>query len=153
MGTSDQAIETWQINDRLNRFFLDALEDDQLAIKALKSKSVASHFAHVHNVRLMWIKAAAPALMDGLVKVDNEAATKAELLAALERSRDAMEALLREGFESGRIKGFKPHPTAFLGYLISHETYHRAQAELALRQAGRPLDDKTSYGLWEWGVR
>ncbi len=53
----------------------------------------------------------------------------------------------------GRIKGFKPHATAFVGCLISHESHHRGQIGMAMRMAGSPLDKKTSFGLWEWGVR
>ena len=53
----------------------------------------------------------------------------------------------------GKIKGFKPHLVTFLGYLISQESYHRGEIGIILKQAGHPLDDKISYGLWEWGVR
>jgi uncharacterized damage-inducible protein DinB len=52
-----------------------------------------------------------------------------------------------------RIKGFKRHVVAFLGYLISHESHHRGQAGWALKLSGHPLDQKTAFGLWEWGVR
>jgi uncharacterized damage-inducible protein DinB len=45
------------------------------------------------------------------------------------------------------------HAAAFLGYLISHESHHRGQVTWALKHSGHPLDQKTSYGLWEWGVR
>ncbi|MBL8040278.1 MAG: hypothetical protein JNM04_02905 [Chthonomonas sp.] len=50
-------------------------------------------------------------------------------------------------------KALSPHRTAYVGYLISHETHHRAQAELILREFGAALPDKVAYGLWEWGVR
>jgi hypothetical protein len=57
-------------------------------------------------------------------------------------------------FENGgRVKGFKPHATAFVGYLISHEAHHRSQIILALKQEGQPLDKKILYGIWEWGTR
>ena len=48
---------------------------------------------------------------------------------------------------------FKPHTAAFLGYLISHESHHRGQIALSLKQAGKPLDKKIGFGMWEWGVR
>jgi uncharacterized damage-inducible protein DinB len=65
-----------------------------------------------------------------------------------------MKTLIRQAAEQGgKVKNFKPHVSAFVGYLISHESHHRGQIEIALRQAGQPISDKASYGLWEWGVR
>jgi len=61
--------------------------------------------------------------------------------------------LQEEGFTEGKIKGFKPHPAAFLGYLISHESHHRGQIMLSLKQSGHKVDQKVGYGIWEWGSR
>ena len=69
------------------------------------------------------------------------------------QSGDAVASLLDRGFRDGRIKGFKPHPAAFLGYLISHESHHRGQIMLSLKQSGHPVDKKIQFGIWEWGVR
>lgn len=63
------------------------------------------------------------------------------------QSGQVIEQLLEAGFESGKIKGFKPHPSAFLGYLISHESYHRGEIGIILTQTGTPLDDKILYGM------
>jgi uncharacterized damage-inducible protein DinB len=102
----------------------------------------------------MWLKAAAPELLEGLLKIDKEIKIDKVVLATeLNKSAEAMTNLLEKGFAENRIKGFKPHPAAFLGYLIAHEGHHRGQIILALKQSGHAVDQKTQYGLWEWGSR
>jgi uncharacterized damage-inducible protein DinB len=64
-----------------------------------------------------------------------------------------MSTMLQRGEADGKVKGFKPHATAFLGYIISHESHHRGQLIATLKQAGIPLDKKVLYGMWEWGTR
>ncbi len=155
MELIDQLVDTWTIHNRINLYLLDAIDPAALSgVSASKGRSVAAQFAHIHNVRLMWLKSAQPALLDGLEKVETKPQPdKDQLRSALEASGMTMATVIRDGLTSGRIKGFKPHPTAFLGYLIAHESYHRGEIGIVLTQCGHPLDDKTSYGLWEWGVR
>lgn len=152
----EQLIDTWQIHNRIHLYLLDAITPEALATSLNpKSRSVYAIFAHMHNVRLMWLKSAAPELLEGINKLDTKVVVdNNELKAALEASSNAIEQTLRMGLESGgKIKGFKPHAVAFLGYMISHESHHRGQAEWALRFSGHPLDQKTEYGIWEWGTR
>ena len=151
----EQLIETWNIHDRINRYLLKAVPDDALG-SALgpRHRTVYQLFAHMHNVRLMWLKSAAPELLVGLAKVEGESGDKAALAAALEASGRGIAALLRKALAAGgKVKGFKPHAVAFLGYLISHESHHRGHIGWTLKNTGHPLDQKTAYGLWEWGVR
>jgi hypothetical protein len=69
-------------------------------------------------------------------------------------SGNAIASLLKDTLEAdGRVKGFKPHTFAFTGYMISHESHHRGQIVLLLKQSGHRLDNKVLYGMWEWGVR
>ena len=152
----NQLVETWQIHDRINLYLLDAVAAESLTShSASKGRSVGEQFAHMHNVRLMWLKSAAPELLKGLVKLENDQANDKKLLAkSLADSGKAIGALLAQSLEAGgKVRGFKPHAAGFLGYLISHESHHRGQIALSLKQAGKPLDKKIGYGIWEWGVR
>lgn len=92
--------------------------------------------------------------MLGQTKIEKDTKISKKVLSAeLKKSSEAIVKLIKKGFEEGKIKGFKPHPTAFTGYLISHESHHRGQILLTLKQSKHPIDQKTQYGLWEWGSR
>src|SRR5262249_33753893 len=151
----DPIIETWNIHNRVNLYLLDAIPAEAFgAVLAPKFRSVYQLFAHVHNVRLMWLKAAAPELLDRLDKLEGTDGPRDTLVKALKASGSAITELLRKSQAAGgKIKGFKPHATAFVGYLIAHESHHRGQIGWTLKGTGHPLDKKTAYGLWEWGVR
>ena len=152
----DQLLDTWNIHSRIGLYLLDSVPAEALKVApGTKGRSAGEMFAHINNVRLMWLEAAAPELAQEVSKVDKEAAQQKEVLnASLQASACAVGLLLAKGIEAGgKIKGFKSHATAFLGYLISHESYHIGEIGIALTQAGHPLDKKVAYGMWEWGVR
>lgn len=152
----DQLLETWRIHCRINAYVLEAISPEAFkSSPPAKGRSFLQMFAHVHNTRLMWLQSAAPELMDGLTKIETKDTMSQESLRrSLGASAQAIETLLEKAFVSGgRVKGFKPHAPAFLGYLISHEAYHHGEIGIELARIGYPLDKKTAYGMWEWGVR
>ena len=116
---------------------------------------MGEQFAHLHNVRLMWLNTAAPDLAATLARIEKGEAANKELIAeSLGASAAAVRSMLQRALgPGGKIKGFKPHASAFIGYLIAHEAHHRGQIALTLKQAGSPLDKKILFGMWEWGVR
>lgn len=155
-GTIEMLIETWAIHNRIHLYLLEGIPDESMSASlGGRGRTVFDLFAHIHNVRLMWLKPAAPDLLAGLDKIEPKSAgDRNQLAGALAASSSAIEILLRRSFaDGGKVKGFKPHAPAYLGYLISHESHHRGQIEWALKSAGVPLSDKISFGLWEWGTR
>lgn len=154
MSIENDLLETWEINYRVGLYLLEGVEEDSLPVKPDKGRSVRSQFAHIHNVRLMWLKSGAPELLENIEKLDPDSADKGQIADQTSKSGKAVSQMVRTALDSGaRIKGFKPHTAAFVGYLVSHEAHHRGMIELALRQAGKPISDKVSFGLWEWGSR
>jgi uncharacterized damage-inducible protein DinB len=153
---SNELIETWQINGRIVLYLLENVDNEWLTdVSASKGRNISEQFAHLHNVRLMWLKSAAPELLESLEKFEKGQVLSKEILAeSLTKSGEAIAKMIENGIANGgRIKGFKPHATAFVGYIISHESHHRGQIMLSLKQSGRKMSKSVNFGLWEWGVR
>jgi uncharacterized damage-inducible protein DinB len=108
--------------------------------------------AHMHNVRLMWLKATGVTELPP--KLDPETVTRPQAVQALETSWKALEGTLAAALNGdGRVKGFKPDVVSFFAYLIAHDAHHRGQITMLARQAGHPVSQSVMFGLWEWGTR
>lgn len=156
MRECDPLVESWQIHDRINLYLLEAVPSGGLDAKEPSGgRTVAQAFGHMHNVRLMWLQAAGASVPKSVTKLDLQAPqTAAKLSKALNGSGAAITALIEASLAAGgRVKGFKPHVHAFVGYLISHESHHRGQVVAALKANGTPVEKKVAFGIWEWGVR
>ena len=54
-------LDTWAISNRITLYLLDAVPAEALAgVGASGGRTVGAMFAHLHNTRLLWLKAAAP---------------------------------------------------------------------------------------------
>jgi uncharacterized damage-inducible protein DinB len=150
-------VDTWTRHSHINLYLLDAVQPEALSgvPVGMKGRSVGELFAHIHNVRLMWLELT-PEISFGFERLpvkskeDKEALSKDHLRTALEGSAMAIATLLMQSLESGKVKGYKPHPSAFFGYLLAHEWYHHGEICMTLTQAGHRLPEEVLYTIWEW---
>jgi uncharacterized damage-inducible protein DinB len=154
--TLPQALLTsFDTNDRINLYMIENLPSEAWLAEPPggKGRTIAAIVAHMHNVRVMWLKAAAKGskIPDQL---DRNSVTPVQAGKALEQSRSALSAVLKSALESdGRVKGFRPDVAGFFGYLIAHDAHHRGQICMLARQTGHSLPQKAMFGMWEWGTR
>jgi len=148
-------LEAFRTNDRINQYLLENLPEGAWRAESPdgKGRTIAAIVAHIHNVRVMWLKAAAKGSRIP-EQLDRSTVTPAQAAKALEQSEKALSAVLKSAVEGdGRVKGFRPDGAGFLGYLIAHDSHHRGQICMLARQVGHPLPQKAMFGMWEWGSR
>ena len=152
---SEALLTSFDTNDRINQYMIEGLPAEAWRADPpeKKGRTIAAIVAHMHNVRVMWLKAAAKGSKIP-EQLDRSSVTAAQAMKALEQSRAALKAVLKSALAGdGRVKGFKPDVAGFFGYLISHDAHHRGQVCMLARQVGHPLPQKAMFGMWEWGSR
>jgi uncharacterized damage-inducible protein DinB len=147
-------LDAFKTNNRINQYLIDNLPPEAWKMKSAdgKGRTIAAIVAHMHNVRVMWLKAAkAKEIPDQL---DRATVTPSQALRGLESSCHALSVVIIHALETdGRVRSFRPDVAGFLGYLIAHDAHHRGQITMLARQLGYPLPQKAMFGMWEWGSR
>lgn len=154
-SVEEQVLDSWLRHHRINAYFLDHLSESHLGERLdRKGKSIAELFAHMHQVRRMWLQVSAPSLWEETAGMDKKQIFyKPYLKERLNDSAQSIHSLLSMGLKEHKIKGFKAGPVNFLSYLIAHESHHRGQAISMLRANGYELSEDLAYGIWDWGKR
>lgn len=150
----DALLNAFTTNNRINQYLIENLPAAAWRAKPPegKGRTIAAMVAHMHNVRVMWLKAAKAEEIPP--QLDRASVTPPQALRALESSRQALSAVIDRAIATdGRIRSFRPDVAGFLGYLISHDAHHRGQITMLARQVGHPLPQKAMFGMWEWGRR
>jgi uncharacterized damage-inducible protein DinB len=148
-------LDAFKTNNRINEYLINAIAPEAWNAKPPdgKGRTIAAIVAHMHNVRLMWLKVSAKGseIPDQL---DRATVTPALAVEALQQSSAAISAVLDRAFSSdGRVKNFRPDAAGFFAYLIAHDAHHRGQIAMLARQLGHTLPPKINFGMWEWGSR
>src|SRR5258708_21679686 len=102
-------LNAFNTNNCINQYLIENLPPDAWKAKTPegKGRTIAAIVAHMHNVRVMWLKAAKAAEIPA--QLDRATVTPAQALRAFESSCQALSAVMRDALQSnGRIRGFRP---------------------------------------------
>ncbi len=145
----------WQANNAINLALLAGIPDGGLAAVPLlkggapgRGRNVARVFGHIVEVRLSHLRkreldtlTAPPAWGKG------DTPARAELARTLAQSAEAAFLRFTNALDAGEAI-HKQHPCNFLGYLIAHDSHHRGQIMLALKQNGVKISEETKWSPW-----
>lgn len=156
---AQQILATWDRHQEVLLFLLEKVPEDGLAAKPTGSRGrdVARQFAHLHRVRLGWVHHHETGKRPKLPRVDKgPPPPREEIRQWLEQSglavREWLERAVR-GEAAPRM--FGKMTVRWLGYLIAHESHHRGQILLALKQNGMRLPEEIAvqgvWGKWIFG--
>lgn len=149
----EQVMQAWKRHDEILRHLLENVPRGGLAAVPSESRgrTVAAQFYHLYRARLGWVGRHRTGKTPKVERFDKKhPPNKAELKKKLRSSAREMEQLFTDML-AGKVQPrfFGGRPVMFLGYLIAHESHHRGQIILALKQAGKPLPKNVAeFGMW-----
>ena len=148
----DQLLAAWRTNNRINLFLIDRISDEAMlsTLSTRGGRDVARQFAHIHTNRVWQLEKRAKDLSTGLTKFAGKSSpSKEQLKDALSASSQAVETFLSDVL-AGKPKrrGFKKGIFTTLSYLVAHESHHRGNIILTLKQSGHSLHKDAAYGIW-----
>ncbi len=148
-----QILATWRRHNEILLDLLDEVPEGGLEARpsGSRGRDVARQFAHLYRVRRGWLHHHETGERPRLPRYDKGPPPPREQirewLAASGRDVETWLERALAGEAAPRL--FGKQPVRWLGYLIAHESHHRGQIALALKQSGLRLPDKVAVrGLW-----
>lgn len=165
-------LATYAINDAMNQLLLVHLDPrawratPPATTKGSKKngRTIGAIFAHMHNVRLKWLRGTAPHLKCPAA-LDPYRCTQKQAAAAHKKSADQCLRMLTDASSNDpnrRVTNFvrdswmptwpaSPNTVAYMfAYMFAHEAHHRGQITMLAHQLGYRLPAAAWGGLWQW---
>jgi uncharacterized damage-inducible protein DinB len=157
---SQVLLETYAVNERMNQLILEHLDARTWHAKPPQrhARTIASIFAHVHNIRRKWLRLSAPHIKLP-AQLDRSRSTLKQARVALAKSALRCSEMLADAFSSdGCVKQFhrdgwaRPWAVgpAMFAYMIVHEAHHRGQVCMLAHELGHPLPATVTSEMWSW---
>jgi uncharacterized damage-inducible protein DinB len=147
-------LDSWDRNNIILINLLRALPEGGLETRTIEgSPSIAELFTHIHFVRLVFVFEDAPEFASELPEGEWRNERDAErIVQMLNESAKVLRDAVKNRAETGQaMKLHYDHPILMLQHMLWHEGYHHGQIKLALKVAGRPMDDE-EIGPITWDV-
>jgi uncharacterized damage-inducible protein DinB len=158
-------LAVYAINDVMNQLILSHLEPRAWRAKlpgdaSRGPRTIGAILAHVHNVRVRWLRYNAPHL-NRPAPLNPHRCTMKQASAALKRSAEQCLKMLSEALSSDprrRIQTFArdswmpvwPANAAMFAYMFGHEAHHRGQILMLAHQLGCRIPPAKIYPIWYW---
>ena len=161
----DDLLAIYAINDAMNQLLLGRLDPQAWRARppgptGRGGRTIAAIFAHLHNIRLNWLRNSAPHLKRPS-PLEGHSCTMKQAAAAHEKSAALCLEMLTDALSEQperRVTKFSRDawmPTwsagaAMWAYMFSHEAHHRGQILMLAHQLGYKLPAQAAGGIWWW---
>jgi uncharacterized damage-inducible protein DinB len=152
-------LEAFAVNERVNQLVLDHLDPRawRAQLPGSRTRTIASIFTHIHNIRCKWLRLSAPQLTPP-ARLDRSRCTQKQAMKALAESAVLCSRMLGEALAPGSVARFHRDGwaktwipgAAMFAYMVTHEAHHRGQVCMLAHQLGLQLPQKAAYGMWTW---